>query len=213
MGSDKATDKTKKPLCKRWWFWVIIFCNPISLAIIIGVISGIIGAATGTLVTTKKVVEQQIIDCERTTKEDTSLLLGETKVSQECVNGIKEITYEVQIKGGEEISRKQIGEKVVKTPVSEITLVGTKVESPAAEQTYVPSSSNTNNSSGDNSNGGASSKDSPGGDGYYNSNGDYVPSPGSSASGASGICNNGEYTYAKNKRGACSKQGGVKQWF
>lgn len=209
-------DKAKKPIYKKWWFWVVVS------ALGLGLISAIIAvgiAATNAIVAANPVVTEQKaetvkISCNKKQQDDPTLAKGETKLSQECVDGEKEIVYEIRTQNGKEIDKKRISEKVVKPAVDEITLVGTKVEAPESEPTPAPAPVNTNTSSGNSSsNSSNTSKDSPGGNGYYNSNGDYVPSPGSGASGATGICNNGEYTYAKNKRGACSKQGGVRQWF
>lgn len=52
----------------------------------------------------------------------------------------------------------------------------------------------------------------PSGSGYYNVDGIWVPSPGSSPTGASAICRDGTYSYSQNRSGTCSSHGGVRQW-
>ena len=54
--------------------------------------------------------------------------------------------------------------------------------------------------------------DSGGGDGYYNVDGIWVPSPGDNPSGATAQCNDGTYSYSLNHRGTCSGHGGVAIW-
>lgn len=59
---------------------------------------------------------------------------------------------------------------------------------------------------------GSPSTGSSSGDGYYNSDGVWVPSPGSSSSGASARCNDGSYSYSTHRSGTCSGHGGVDVW-
>lgn len=56
--------------------------------------------------------------------ENTDLLVGETKVIIEGVNGEQEVTYEVTYVKGEEVSRNQLSSKVTKTPTNHVIEVG-----------------------------------------------------------------------------------------
>ncbi|MFE1592415.1 DUF3761 domain-containing protein [Nocardia sp. NPDC058705] len=50
---------------------------------------------------------------------------------------------------------------------------------------------------------------------YENADGTCVPTPASAPSpppGATALCNNGEYSYSKNRSGTCSSNGGVARW-
>jgi hypothetical protein len=50
---------------------------------------------------------------------------------------------------------------------------------------------------------------------YVNSRGVRVPSPRKSESvpeGATALCRDGTYSYSQNRRGTCSRHGGVAQW-
>ena len=50
---------------------------------------------------------------------------------------------------------------------------------------------------------------------YYNSKGEKVQSPthyDSAPAGATAECNDGTYSFSKNRRGTCSHHGGVKRW-
>ena len=50
------------------------------------------------------------------------------------------------------------------------------------------------------------------GSGYTNSNGVWVPSPGSNPAGASAQCRDGTYSYSQHRSGTCSGHGGVLRW-
>lgn len=56
----------------------------------------------------------------------------------------------------------------------------------------------------------------PTGKGYYNSKGEWVPSPQASPSGpptgASAQCRDGTYSFSRSRRGTCSHHGGVSRW-
>jgi hypothetical protein len=52
----------------------------------------------------------------------------------------------------------------------------------------------------------------PGGSGYTNVDGNYVPSPSDDPAGASAQCADGTYSYSQNRRGTCSHHGGVARW-
>jgi hypothetical protein len=57
---------------------------------------------------------------------DSTLAKGKTRVKTQGVNGTKKITYEVTVTDGVETARVLIREEVVKQPVTEVILVGTK---------------------------------------------------------------------------------------
>lgn len=58
-------------------------------------------------------------------KKDSALPLGQKKVSIPGVKGERTTTYEVTYVRGKETARKEVGTKVTKKPVDEVTLVGT----------------------------------------------------------------------------------------
>lgn len=82
----------------------------------------------------------------------------------------------------------EVSREVTKQPVNQIVLVGTKETPPVLS--------------------GSS------GDGYINSQGNYVPSPSYDYnSGATARCNDGTYSYSQSRRGTCSHHGGVAEWY
>lgn len=92
----------------------------------------------------KKVKE--IISFDTVEQQSSSLDFGVTKVTQEGVNGEKEVTYKVKYIDGKEVSKKVISEKVIKEPVNKIVTVGTANQSAVSQQTQ-------NNNTGANQNG------------------------------------------------------------
>ncbi len=83
---------------------------------------------------TKTVVTEEVeIAYETVTEDSDELLVGETEVKQEGVNGIQKNTYEVTYSDDEEVSRELISEEVVQEPVDEIILSGTKEDEPSAQ--------------------------------------------------------------------------------
>jgi len=79
---------------------------------------------------TKEVTVSQSVPFAEQTVESGSLNKGETKVTQEGVNGSKDIIYLVTYKGDKETARQQKSEVVTKQPVAKITSVGTYVAPP-----------------------------------------------------------------------------------
>lgn len=69
---------------------------------------------------------QEEISYKTTTKNDSSVKAGETKISQAGQKGLKAVIYEVEIKDGVEVSRKLLQEVVLREPVQEIKLKGTQ---------------------------------------------------------------------------------------
>lgn len=80
---------------------------------------------------TKEVTVSQSVPFTEQTVESGSLNKGETKVTQEGVNGSKDIIYIVTYKGDKETGRQQKSEVVTKQPVTKITSVGMYVAPPA----------------------------------------------------------------------------------
>lgn len=73
-------------------------------------------------------------------RENSSLDKGVTQLAQQGEVGTKELSYKIVTKDGEEISREQVSEQIIKTPVNEIIDVGTKVALPPQEDPSVPAS-------------------------------------------------------------------------
>ncbi len=66
------------------------------------------------------------IQYDTITQQDNGLDYGVEKIKQDGTLGEKEITYEIVMKNGEEVSRDVISSKVTKEPVNEIVLEGTR---------------------------------------------------------------------------------------
>ena len=120
-------------------------------------------------------------------QNDSTLPLGERKLSISGVNGERTVSYDVTYVNGLETTRSEVKREILKQPVQQVTLVGTYVK-PAATST------------------------SSSGDGYTNSQGNHVASPSSSPSGATARCGDGTYSYSQSRRGTCSHHGGVATW-
>ncbi|MBR2589070.1 G5 domain-containing protein [Candidatus Saccharibacteria bacterium] len=69
------------------------------------------------------------------TREDSSLAQGETKLIQSGEEGRKVTKYTVNFVNGEEVSREQVSEEIVKEPVPRITAVGSKKSVPPEWET------------------------------------------------------------------------------
>jgi len=119
-------------------------------------------------------------------KQDNKLPIGERKVATVGVNGERTVTYEVTYVNNKETARREVKNEVTKAPVDQIVLIGTYVKPTA------PAASS--------------------GNGYTNSQGNYVPSPSSNPSGATARCADGSYSYSQSRRGTCSHHGGVAEW-
>ena len=79
----------------------------------------------------EEIVETEI-QYETEKVEDASILVGETKVKQYGVKGIKREVYEVKASEGKETIKTLISSEITQEPVKEIILVGTK--QPVAEK-------------------------------------------------------------------------------
>ena len=93
------------------------------------------------VVTTEAKVEA--VAFQEETHEDGTISKGQTRVSQEGVNGERTITYEVTKLEGVETARKEIKNEVTKAPVSKVILLGTYVAPPPVVQRQ-PSSCDPN---------------------------------------------------------------------
>lgn len=78
-------------------------------------------------VTKKKVKEKVTTDFEVRYAADSSLVIGETKVSQKGRNGVKEKTYEITMVDGKEVKKTLIDSEVIKKKKDKIISYGTKI--------------------------------------------------------------------------------------
>ena len=76
----------------------------------------------------KEIVETEEIDYKVVEKKDKNLKWRTKKVKQKGKKGEKEIKYLVTYKNGEEVKRKKLSSRIVKKPVEEITVIGTKIK-------------------------------------------------------------------------------------
>lgn len=139
--------------------------------------------------TKPNIIEEKVaIPHKSTTTKDSTLLKGETRITQVGADGEKTLKYDIQIKDGAEVSRKLISEVVTVQPVTEIKNIGTKtVVAPVT---------------------------APNGT-YKNVDGNYVPRPyqaPSAPAGASAQCRDGSYSFSAHRQGTCSRHGGVARW-
>ncbi len=74
----------------------------------------------------KERTETKEIPFDSVTKKDSSLPKGEQKVTTKGENGKKEVVYKEKYVNGALLDTAQIAEKVVKQPVTQVTVVGTK---------------------------------------------------------------------------------------
>ena len=74
----------------------------------------------------KKITETEEIEYETQTEYSGDMYAGESRVSQDGVNGEKDLTYEVTYVDGKESGRRLVSEKVTKEPVPQIVVEGTK---------------------------------------------------------------------------------------
>lgn len=81
---------------------------------------------TVTRVTKKQKTETQAVPFTTETRSTSELYTGESRVAQQGVNGVKEITLEYTYHDGVQVSCAQVGEKVVTEPVTKIVENGTK---------------------------------------------------------------------------------------
>ena len=70
------------------------------------------------------------IPFETERRDDGNLAAGKTRVERDGENGIRAVIYEIEEQDGVEVSRKAIQEVVLKQPVNEVILRGTKIVAP-----------------------------------------------------------------------------------
>ncbi len=80
-----------------------------------------------TVVTREKVTYTEEIPFDTVVKNTSNLYKGEKKIEQQGQNGQKQIEVYVTRENGVEVSREKIGETVLKQPVDQIELIGTKI--------------------------------------------------------------------------------------
>jgi len=134
----------------------------------------------------KTETKTEIIPYTSTTKNDSSLASGTSKVSTSGVNGEQTLTYKVTYKNGKELSRELVSSTITKQPIAQITSLGTKTE-----QLNCPNGT------------------------YMNTYGNEVCSPynsNSAPSGATAQCRDGTYSFSQSRSGTCSHHGGVETW-
>ena len=78
------------------------------------------------VITEEIITIQEEIPYETITKDVTGSENGTTKVIQEGQNGLKEVTYKVKYKDGQEISREELYVVMIKDPVNKIVQVNTR---------------------------------------------------------------------------------------
>lgn len=94
------------------------------------------------VVTYKTDKETEVVPFAKKTEDDPTLEIGQTKVKQKGVNGIRTITYSVKYIDGSEVLRKKTSNKVTLKPITEIIIEGTKpkpVAKPAADSPDIDS--------------------------------------------------------------------------
>lgn len=111
----------------------------------------------------KNKTEKVSVDFETEEQQSSSLASGETQVSQEGVNGEKEVTYKVKYVDGKETSKKKVSEKVTKEPVNKIVIVGTAVQSSESQASQAPQQSQKPQQSSQNSSSQSSQSSQSGG--------------------------------------------------
>lgn len=75
----------------------------------------------------KEVNKVEVIKYNKVVKESSSMYKGDKKVKQEGKDGKREVIYKVVEKNGEKAKKKILEEKILKEPVDEIVVIGTKV--------------------------------------------------------------------------------------
>ena len=74
----------------------------------------------------KKVSEQNSLAYDIQKLPDSDLYKGEQRIRQKGKNGLEKLSYEVMLEDGKEVSRKLVERVLVRKPVNEIVVVGTK---------------------------------------------------------------------------------------
>ncbi|MFC4386634.1 G5 domain-containing protein [Gracilibacillus marinus] len=80
-------------------------------------------------ITTKTVKENISIPYQEIAEGNPGLLVGESKITQQGVNGIRTITYKETYEDDKLIKRVEVSSKITKEPIHQITEIGIKEES------------------------------------------------------------------------------------
>ncbi|MCD8077711.1 MAG: G5 domain-containing protein [Lachnospiraceae bacterium] len=86
-----------------------------------------------------RITEEEELDYETVYENSSSLYTGKTSVKQEGEKGLKQYVYELTYVDGELVDKTLISEEVVKEPVDEIILKGTKKKSSSSSSKKVVS--------------------------------------------------------------------------
>ncbi|MET3683848.1 murein DD-endopeptidase MepM/ murein hydrolase activator NlpD [Alkalibacillus flavidus] len=76
---------------------------------------------------TETVTEEETIEYEEVVEKTDELYKGDSEVAQQGSDGKKEVTYEVEVENGEEVSREKVDENVIEEAQDKIVKEGTKV--------------------------------------------------------------------------------------
>ena len=98
-------------------------------------------------VETKTITESEEIPFDTVIKKDSSLLKGETEVSQKGKNGEKELIYELVYYDGELVQRSLVEENTTEKPEDKIVLKGTKVNNKSTSTTSTKTTTSSKSSS------------------------------------------------------------------
>ncbi|WP_160009551.1 transglycosylase family protein [Nocardioides sp. AX2bis] len=86
----------------------------------------------------------QVIEAGTTQRDDPDALEGETSTVRAAQDGVRDVTYRVVFRNGEEASRKVVTSSVVREPVTGIVAVGTRVPEPEPEPEPAPAAPTSN---------------------------------------------------------------------
>jgi uncharacterized protein YabE (DUF348 family) len=102
---------------------------------------------TFTRVDIKSKTKKVKVDYDTTRKKTSTLNKGVTKIDTRGVSGVRAVTYKLVRHNGELVRRTKIKSKLIKKPVTEVILVGTKTETVRKKSSGSNSSSSSSSSS------------------------------------------------------------------
>ena len=82
----------------------------------------------------KEEIAKEVLPYDTVEETDSELDSSVEEIRQEGVSGEKEVIYEVVLKDGKEVGRTAKATKVILQPVTEVTVVGTKVQLASASR-------------------------------------------------------------------------------
>jgi murein DD-endopeptidase MepM/ murein hydrolase activator NlpD len=88
------------------------------------------------VVVEKEINQQEDIPFQTEVKEDPNMANGESKVSQEGQNGLQNVTYHVTEQNGATVTKNVTKQEIIKQPVNQIVIKGTKVIPSRGEGTF-----------------------------------------------------------------------------